>query len=203
MLAVFDGRGLVVALLHGLQHLLLAQRDLVVLEPRRSQYLAQDGQPFVQVFREQVQAHAALVLADAGVELRGQEGQALLQGFGGLRLRAAPRQQVAGQVRQALFAGGLQILTGVGIDDDVDQRQLAVRHHVGDRAALERDAELLRCRRLIVQRRVSSASPAGREWPPAPKAGAEAEASEQAGESDASPKAEARSPKEGRSPKSE
>ena len=154
LLAAFDGGGFVVALLHGLQHLLLAQRDLVVLEPRRGQHLAQNGQAFVQILGQQVQAHAALVIADARVELRGQKGQALFEVLGGLGLRAAPRQQVAGQVGQALFARRFQIRPGAGIDDNVDQRQFAVGHDVGHGPALEGYAELVRCGRLVGQRRI-------------------------------------------------
>ena len=117
------------------------------------------ARPSSSILGEQVQAHAALVLADAGLEPRGQERQPLLQGFGGLRLCAAPGQEVAGQVGQALLAGGLQVRAGVGIDGHVDQRQFAVRHHVGDGTALEWHAKLLRRRRLIHQRRHRSASP--------------------------------------------
>ena len=72
-LALFDSRRLVVALLHPLQHLLFAQSNLVILKAWRSQDLAQDRQPLIQVFGEQVQAHAALAFADARIELRGQE----------------------------------------------------------------------------------------------------------------------------------
>ena len=83
-LATFDGRRLVVALLHALQHLLLAKSDLVLLKARGAQNLAQDRQSFVQIFGEQVQAHATLVFPNARVELCGQERQTLLQVFGSL-----------------------------------------------------------------------------------------------------------------------
>ena len=47
--ARFDGGRIVVPLLHALEHLLFAQRDFVLLKARRTQRLAQDGQPLVQV----------------------------------------------------------------------------------------------------------------------------------------------------------
>ena len=73
-LALLDFRRVVVALLHGLQRLLLAERELVVLETRRGEHFAQDGEALVEVLREQVQAHAALRVASGGGEAGSEEG---------------------------------------------------------------------------------------------------------------------------------
>ena len=58
---------------------------------------------------------------------------AFFEGFGGLGLRPAPRKQVARQVGQTLFARRFQIGPRMGINDDIDKRQLAVGHHLRER----------------------------------------------------------------------
>ena len=50
------------------KHLLFAQGDFVVLETRRGQHFAQNAQAFIEVLGEQIQADAALGVADAGAE---------------------------------------------------------------------------------------------------------------------------------------
>ena len=66
-----------------------------------------------------------------------------------LRFGAAASEQVAGQVGQPLLAVRLDVLARARQDDDVHQRQLAVRDDVGHGAALERDAEVCRVRGLV------------------------------------------------------
>src|SRR5580765_863132 len=50
VLALLDGTGIVVAFLHRLQQLLLAQSDLVILKAGHGQNLAENGKAFVDVF---------------------------------------------------------------------------------------------------------------------------------------------------------
>jgi hypothetical protein len=81
--ALLNARRIVVALLHVLQQLLAAKLKLVILESWGGERLAQNGHAFLQVFGEQIEANGALRIAHIGVEMRGQEGEALFQILGG------------------------------------------------------------------------------------------------------------------------
>ena len=70
-----------------------------------------------------------------------------------VRFRAAASEQVAGQIGETFLAGGVEIIAGADVNHDVDQRQFAVRHNVGNRAGFERHSKIRRVGRFIVQRR--------------------------------------------------
>ena len=78
-LAIFNGGGIVVALFHGLQRLLFAQRNCVVLKSRGVKHVAQQSQTCIEILGKQVEAHAALGVADGGIELRAQKRDAFLE----------------------------------------------------------------------------------------------------------------------------
>ena len=90
---LLDGGRTVVALLHGLQHLLFLQVNAVLLEPRFGQDFTQNRQPLVEVLRQQIQAHRALRAGNAGAELRREERQPLLQFLRRAGFRAGAREQ--------------------------------------------------------------------------------------------------------------
>ena len=151
--ARFDVGRIVVALLHFLQHLLLAQRDFVFLKPRHGQHFAHDGETFIQVFGQHVKADAALGVADTGIQIRRQKRQALFQFFGGLGLDAAAGKQVTGQFLQPFFTDRHQIAAGPDVNHQVDQGKFAIRHHISHRSGFQFHAVILWTGRLVNQRR--------------------------------------------------
>ena len=152
-LAAFDVRRIVVALFHFLEHLRFSEGDFVVLKTRGEQRVTQDAEAFVQIFREQVQAGGAFGVADAGAEVGGEKGEALLQLLGRIRVRAAVGEQPAAEFGEPFFAGGFKISAGADVKAEVDERAFVVRHDVGDGAGLELHAKTVRRGRLIFQRR--------------------------------------------------
>src|ERR1035437_2608275 len=151
--ASFDFGRIVVALIHCLQNLRFAQGNLVVLKTRRVKHVAQNSQAFVQIFREQIQADRAFGVADVRAEIGGEKREAFLKLVGGIRARTAGREQPAGEFGETFLAGGFEIGAGADVNREVDERTFVVRHDVSDGPGFELDAEIVRHRRLVFERR--------------------------------------------------
>ena len=124
--------------------LVLAEPELVVLEPGLGEDLAQDREALVEILREEVERDGSAVVAVAAVELGGEKREALLEILGLAVLRSAAREEVAGRFREAFLAGRIQVGPAPEDDLDVDERKLVVLREVRDDAGLQDDAMVLR-----------------------------------------------------------
>ena len=153
-LALFDVRCVVVALLHRHDDLLLLEREFVLLKARLGQHFTEDREAFIEVFCQQVQVDVALKALDARAELRREKGGPLVELRRSLRFDAAARKQVTHQASQAFLTLRIKVITGAQHDIDIDERQRAIGHEVGDHALVEHMPVRGRIGRLKGQLRV-------------------------------------------------
>src|SRR3954465_3193433 len=85
--------------------------------------------------------------------MRRQIRETFLQLLRGLRFGPTARQQIAGQIGKSLFARRLLILTGMGVNNNIGQRQLSIWNDIRDRSTLKSDAILFRGWGFVGERR--------------------------------------------------
>ena len=129
-----DIGGVVVALLHSLQHVVLGLGEPVLLEAGLGEDIHEDGHGRVEVLGQHVQAHRAGDVTDTGVEVCSEETELLVQFLSGPFTGATGAPGVTGDGGQTGLAVGLEIASAPEIDRDADQRELTVLFCVNRRA---------------------------------------------------------------------
>ena len=139
-----DVVGVVVALLHPLDQLVLVELELVLREGGGLDHVHVEGEGLVEVAVERVHRPRG--------DRRGEELDLLVELLGRHLGGPAATHHRGGRVRQTPLAVGLEVLGVLEREVHRCQRELLRRHHVHRHAVRQRPAELRRLGRLEVER---------------------------------------------------